>query len=111
MEKIVCRIKEHSWLARRAARQLASPRVAIVWGRTIHLYGVTRQQFLADPAWVRHEVCHIKQYRHYGLFRFVWMYLWEYWRKGYFRNRFEVAARTAEDDPGILEGVKIEELA
>jgi hypothetical protein len=107
LEKITCRIKEDSWLARRAARQLGSPRVAIVFGSTIYLHGVSRRQFLADQAWVRHEVCHVKQYRQYGFFRFLWLYVWEYWRKGYYRNRFEVAARTAEHDPGVMEGVEI----
>ncbi|GAA0527321.1 DUF4157 domain-containing protein [Chitinophaga japonensis] len=107
MEKITCFIKEDSWLARRAARQLGAPRAAIVWGRTIHLHGVGRQAFLASERWVRHEVCHIKQYRQYGIIRFVWLYLLEHWRRGYWQNRFEVAARRAEDDPGILEGVEI----
>jgi hypothetical protein len=35
------------------------------------------------------------------------LYLLEYRRKGYLQNRFEVAAREAEQDPGILEGVAI----
>ncbi|WP_246197583.1 DUF4157 domain-containing protein [Chitinophaga agrisoli] len=81
--------------------------MAIVLGRTIHLYGIGRQQFLANVAWVRHEVCHVKQYRQYGILWFLWLYLAEYRRHGYMQNRFEVAARAAEKEPGIVEGVEI----
>ena len=106
MEKIKCRIKEHSWLARRAAQQLGASRAAIVFGHTIHLHGVKRGEFLRNEAWVRHEVCHVKQYRHYGFLRFLWLYLVEYWRYGYQQNRFEIAAREAENDEGIVTGVE-----
>jgi hypothetical protein len=106
LEKIICRIKENSWLARRAAQQLGAHRAAIVWGRTIHLYGADRQEFLQNAAWVRHEVCHVKQFRRHGFLPFLWLYLLEYWRCGYLQNRFEVAARDAEADAGILEGVE-----
>ena len=81
--------------------------MAMVLGRTIHLYGVDRQEFLQSIRWVRHEVCHIKQFRHYGTLRFLWLYLMEYRRCGYMNNRFEVAARAAEWEPGIMEGVEI----
>jgi hypothetical protein len=107
LEKITCRIKEHSWLARRAARKMNSPRLAMVVGRTIYLHGVNRQTFLADIGWLRHEVCHVRQYRAYGLWRFLWLYLLECWRHGYYRNRFEVAAREAEADTDMLKGVEI----
>jgi len=106
LEKIRCSIKEHSWLARRAAHQLGAPRVAIVFGHTIHLHGVNRREFLQNEAWVRHEVCHVRQYRHYGFLRFLWLYLVEYWRYGYLQNRFEVAAREAENDEGMVRGVE-----
>lgn len=94
-------------MARRAAQQLGARRAAIVFGRTIHLHGVDRREFLEDEAWVRHEVCHVRQYRRYGFLRFLWLYLLEYWRYGYRQNRFEVAARAAEEDASILKGVEI----
>jgi len=106
LEKIRCRIKEHSWLARRAAHQLGAPRAAIVFGHTIHLHGVNRREFLQNEAWVRHEVCHVRQYRQYGFLWFLWLYLVEYWRYGYRQNRFEVAAREAENDEGMVTGVE-----
>jgi len=107
LEKIICRIKERSWLAGRAARKMDSARLAMVLGRTIHLHGVNRQAFLADVAWLRHEVCHVRQFRSYGFWRFLWLYLLEYRRCGYYNNRFEVEARLAEKDEEMLTGVEI----
>lgn len=85
---------------------MGAPRVAIVFGHTIHLHGVNRWEFLRNEAWVRHELCHVRQYRQYGFLRFIWLYLVEYWRYGYRQNRFEVAAREAEDDEGMVAGVE-----
>jgi len=48
----------------------------------------------------------VRQYRHYGFLRFLWLYLVEYWRYGYLQNRFEVAAREAENDEGMVRGVE-----
>ncbi|CAL1521584.1 hypothetical protein MMC2321_05379 [Chitinophaga sp. MM2321] len=81
--------------------------VAMVVGRTIHLHGASRGQFLADITWVRHEVCHVMQYLEYGLIGFLWRYLSEYMRNGYYLNRFEVAARESEADPAMLDNVEI----
>jgi hypothetical protein len=102
-----CRIKERSLLARIAAWQMKSPRIAMVIGKTIHLHGVNRTEFLQDVSWVRHEVCHVVQYQQLGVIPFLWHYLWECKRVGYYKNRFEVAARKAERDPGILRKVSI----
>jgi len=107
LEKITCYIKENSWLARKAARKLGSSQVAMVVGSTIYLYGTTRREFLASHGWVRHEVCHVKQFRQYGLLVFLWKYIREYRRVGYYNNRFEVAAREAELNPDILLDVEI----
>ena len=90
------KIKEHSWVARIAAWKLSSKRVAIVVGRTIHLHNASKTEFLNNPRWVKHELCHIEQFRRYGFFRFVIMYLWESMRKGYYKNKYEVEAREAE---------------
>lgn len=89
-------IREHSWLARMAAAKLGTARVAIVIGHTIHLYGISIADFLQNKAWLRHELCHVKQYEAYGLGPFIARYLWESLRKGYRQNRFEVEARRAE---------------
>lgn len=108
METVKCRIKENSFLARIAARQMKSQGIAMVIGKTIHLHGVSRKDFLQDISWVRHEACHVMQYKELGLLRFLWHYLWECKRVGYYANRFEVAARAAERDTKILRKILID---
>ena len=90
-------IKENSWLARLAALKLGTKSVAMVLGKTIHLHNTTKADFLNDERWLKHELCHIKQFKQHGYFLFVVKYLWESLRKGYYNNRFEVEAREAED--------------
>ena len=90
-------IKENSWLAKIAAKKLRSSNVAMVLGGKIHLFCVSKTDFLADEKGLKHELCHIKQFKQYGYFNFVIRYLWESLRKGYYNNRFEVEARNAED--------------
>lgn len=107
MEKIKCRIHVDSGLARIAAKVMRVKGVAMVLGRTIHLHGASRLEFLSNTAWVRHEACHVKQYREYGMIGFLARYLYQCARRGYYDNPLEVAARKAEADPGILEGIEI----
>jgi hypothetical protein len=90
-------IKENSWLAKIAAKKLGADAVAMVIRKTIHLHGTTKKQFLADERWVKHELCHIKQYKENGTVLFLIKYLWESLRKGYYHNKFEVEAREAEN--------------
>lgn len=90
-------IKENSWLAKIAAKKLGSNHVAMVLGKTIHLFGVSKIEFLQDDKWLKHELCHVKQFREHGYVFFVVKYLWESIRKGYYNNRFEVEARKAEE--------------
>jgi len=92
------RIKEGSWIARMAARKLKSKNVAIVIGDTIHLYNVSRQQFLQNAKWVKHEVCHLRQFKKHGYFTFIVKYLWESMRHGYHQNKYEKEARRAEEE-------------
>lgn len=68
-------------------------RVAMVLGQTVHLSGATREEFLADPEWVAHEEVHLRQVRDLGVVRFLWEYLVESARVGYYQNKFEVEAR------------------
>lgn len=89
------RIVENSPLARIARLKLGQPNVAMVLGKSIHLSGVTRAEFLREPSWVAHEMCHIRQVQDLGLLRFLWEYLLESARVGYYANRFEVEAREA----------------
>jgi len=89
-------IKENSWLAKIAAWKLSSQSVAIVLGNTIHLHNTTKEDFLQNGKWVKHELCHIQQFRQHGHIGFIAKYLLESVRKGYYNNKFEVEARAAE---------------
>jgi hypothetical protein len=96
MQDLHIEIKEHSFIGRIAAWKLNVASVAIVVGRTIHLHNVSKESFLKNRRWVKHELCHVRQYKHYGNWAFIAKYLWESVRKGYYNNKFEVEARSAE---------------
>ena len=72
--------------------------LAMVLGKTIHLHNISREEFLNDEQLLKHELCHVRQYREYGYAGFLIKYLWESFRKGYYNNRFEVEARQAENE-------------
>jgi Domain of unknown function (DUF4157) len=95
------RIIENAWIARMAAKKMQSSQVALVLGSSIYLWGTSKQDFLANEKWVRHEMAHIAQYQQYGTIAFLCMYLWEWIRNGYYHNKFEVAARAAETGNGV----------
>ena len=90
-------IRENSWIAKLAAKKLHVSNVAIVIGETIHLHNASRQQLLQNERWLKHELCHVKQFKQYGFLTFIAKYLWETFNKGYFNNKFEVEARKAEN--------------
>lgn len=90
-------IKENSWVAKVAAWKLGSHAVAIVIGGTIHLSNVSKEQFLSNEKWVKHELCHIHQFQQYGYLNFIIKYLLESIRTGYYKNKYEVEARQAEN--------------
>ena len=98
MSKPAFYIKENSWQAKLAAKKLNADSVAMVLGKTIHLYGSTKENFLADERWVNHELCHVNQFAAHGNIMFTIKYLWESLRVGYYNNKFEVEAREAEGD-------------
>ena len=95
-------IKEKSWIARLAAWKLNANNVAIVIGKTIHLHKTSRQEFLDDQKWLLHELKHIEQFKRYGFVSFIFLYLLESIRRGYSNNKYEVEARDAEKDEGLL---------
>lgn len=90
-------IKENSWLASIAAKKLQAASVAMVLGKTIHLHNTSKDAFLQNIKWVKHELCHVEQYRQHGYVGFIAKYLWESIRKGYYNNKFEEEARAAEE--------------
>ena len=85
-------------MARIAAWKLKSSSVAIVFGSTIHLWNSSKEDFLRNERWLKHELCHIRQYKQHGYIGFIVKYLWESIRKGYYNNKFEVEARAAEKE-------------
>ncbi|MEJ8757798.1 hypothetical protein WG947_12360 [Pontibacter sp. H259] len=89
------KIVEKSLFARVARMVLKSRNVAMVLGKSIHLSGVDKQSFLSDEGWLAHELCHIRQFQEHGYFRFLWLYLKESYKVGYYNNKFEVEAREA----------------
>lgn len=65
--------------------------VATTRRRRIFLRG-TAADFFSNPALLLHEYCHVlEQWEPRTLT--VWRYLLEWWRHGYYANRFEVEAR------------------
>lgn len=90
-------IKEASWIAKLAAAKLRSSSVAMVLGNTIHLHNASKNEFLQNQRWLKHELCHVRQFQQYGYMLFIIKYLWETVKNGYYNNRFEAEARAAEE--------------
>lgn len=101
---MIVRVKENSWLAGIAARKLKAKKIAMVIGTTIHLFNTTREEFLSNERWLNHELTHVKQYARLGLYRFLFLYLYESVRRGYRKNKFEVEARSKENDQSAMQG-------
>ena len=97
MKKSDYQIKENSLWAKLAARKLKTPAVAMVLGSTIHLYNISEQDFLQDEKLVKHELCHVKQFKQNGWLIFIFKYLFETLRHGYYNNKYEIEARKAEE--------------
>ena len=91
-------IKENSWIAKIAARKLRSDNVAIVIGKSIHLHNVSKVRFLEDKRWIKHELCHVRQFQQHGFAPFIFKYLMESLHVGYYHNKYEVEARNAETE-------------
>lgn len=95
MNDIDNRIKiiEHSPLARIARMVRKTSNIAMVIGERIYLSGVSKENFLKNTQWLKHELIHVDQFRKHGIFKFLCLYLWEWLKKGYKENRFEIEAR------------------
>lgn len=91
------RIVENSPFARLARFKLGAANVAMVLGSSIHLSGVSQEDFLRDPFWVAHEMEHIRQFQQHGRLGFLARYLRDWVRHGYYNIPFEVAAREAAE--------------
>jgi hypothetical protein len=98
-------IKPNSFVARIAAKKMGAASVAIVFGKTIFLWNHSVSDFLKNKNLLRHEAAHVRQYQQYGFLRFIFLYLKESVRHGYFMNRFEVEAREMENQEQVLDGM------
>lgn len=95
-------IKENSFIAKMAAWKLKGHNAAIVLGNTIFIYGVSREKFLANKKWLRHELKHVEQFERYGFFTFLVKYTWHSLFQGYQNCCYECEAREAENDDTLL---------
>jgi len=79
-------LREHSWFARLHGHARATTR-----RNTIYLRG-SLDDFFADPELVLHEYFHVLRQWNRGRLN-QWAYLLEWWRRGYWQNRYERQAR------------------
>jgi Domain of unknown function (DUF4157) len=96
------RLKENSWVAKLAAKKMKTDKVAIVFGKTIHLHNTKKEEFLYNTEWVCHELKHVEQYQQNGFAGFIFKYLFDWVKNGYYNNRFEVEARESEKDVSLI---------
>lgn len=101
------RIRENALIAKLAARRLGTARVAIVIGKTIYLHNTSATELTSNMRWLLHELKHVAQYQQYGYITFMGLYFIEYLKKGYYANKYEVAARAAENDLTLLSHYEI----
>lgn len=91
-------IKEQSLVAGVSAKIMRADGIAIVFGKTIYLWNTRRKDFLENKQWLRHELVHVEQFKRYGFGKFIFLYLYETAKNGYSKNKFEVEARSREND-------------
>jgi hypothetical protein len=103
---IKVRIKPNSKRAFIATKVLGTKQVAMVWGYTILLYGVLPQQFIANEAWVNHELQHVYQVHKIGKWHFLLRYLILSFKHGYHHHPYEVNARKHEQDASFRQMIK-----
>lgn len=89
-------VKENTVQGKLAALLLKSHGAAIVFGKTIYLYNISKTEFLSNPRLVRHELKHVEQYAQFGFLGFLMRYGWYSLRFGYYNNPLEKEARAAE---------------
>ena len=99
---LILSIKEKSKRAWLAAKVLKANQVAIVFGSTIYLHNTSKERFLSNKQWVRHELKHIEQYHRLSYWTFLFSYLLQSIKYGYCNNKYEVEARQAENDETIV---------
>jgi hypothetical protein len=91
-------IVENSIFARLGRVFMKSQMLAMVIGKSIHLSGVSKDEFLNDTKWLKHELIHIQQYKKHGTIKFLVLYIVESIKNGYYNNKFEKEARDGAED-------------
>jgi hypothetical protein len=81
-------ISDNAWQAKIASRFLKSDKAAIV--------------FLDNQRWLLHELQHVLQYQRDGFAGFIYKYLLNHIKHGYYNNPYEVEARAAEQNEELL---------
>ena len=91
------RLVPHSGLAKIVGRMHGEEEdYAITVGRTIFL-SCSKDDFLSDTPWVRHEFTHVQQYKKYGILEFAKRYLFSaIFYHNYRKIPFEKEAIAAE---------------
>lgn len=92
------KIIENAFLAKLASLKLKKPSIAMVWGSKILLYGISKADFLKNEQWIKHEMAHVRQFQEHGFVLFLFRYIYETMKNGYYNNKFEVEARKAETE-------------
>lgn len=82
---------EHSWFAKAHMRAVATTR-----RKRIYLRG-SSHDFFNNPSLMLHEYCHVIRQWQPGRLTLL-RYVLEWFRRGYWDNRFEVEAREFADD-------------
>jgi hypothetical protein len=101
------RIKENSFSAKIASYKLGkNAGLAMVWGHTILLVNISKEDFLKDKEWVCHELRHVWQVERIGKWRFLWRYIILSLRHGYYNHPYEIDARLHDNDFEMLEKVE-----
>lgn len=72
---------------------------AVTFGKTIFV-SCTKEDFLSEHWWVRHEVTHVEQYKKFGIFGFLKRYFAYAIFYRYRENPFEKEAISAEENEG-----------
>jgi predicted dienelactone hydrolase len=87
----------HNLLAKIAGRMHGEEEdYAVTIGKTIYL-SCSKEDFLSDTPWVRHEFTHVQQYKKYGILEFAKRYLFfSIFFHSYGKNPLEKEAISAE---------------
>ena len=92
------RVAENSVIANIASIILKENNMAIVLGSTIYLHQIKKIDFLNSKKHFAHEMHHIKQFAKHGTICFLFLYLIESIKNGYWNNKYEIEARDAENE-------------